>query len=312
MNELISIIIPTYKGSSALARAIDSVLNQSYEKLEVIVVDDNAPESEERKKTENIMMCYKEDERIQYIKHTQNLNGSVARNTGIALAKGDYIAFLDDDDYYLPERIQRSVEYLKNNIDAVGVYVGVDVVDENGVVNLQVRPNCELKIADLLQKEMIIGTGSNIFLKSDIVRKIHGFDERFVRRQDIEFMIRICHEGCVGYLPDKLIVKSGNGTMNHPTYAKMKSVIEQFSQKFEHDIDELGEEKSRYYAMQYRSLFGIALYERDKNEINEAAQLIEKYVRLSLKEKLLKFVYIYNIRDRALIKWIIEKRKRIY
>ncbi|MCE2152703.1 glycosyltransferase [Streptococcus thermophilus] len=196
-----------------LNRAIDSVLCQSYKEIEKIVVDDNDPTSDERKNTEALMSRYIGDKRIRYIKHQRNSNGAVARNTGITAATGKYIAFLDDDDYYLPNRIEKSVRYLEKNRDAVGVYAGVDIIDKEGNINLKVRPQCDLKISDLLRKEMVIGTGSNIFVKSDVVKGIHGFDESFVRRQDIEFMIRVCHEGRVGYIPDKLIVKSENGTL---------------------------------------------------------------------------------------------------
>lgn len=307
---IVSVIIPTYKGSSALNRAIDSVLCQSYKEIEIIVVDDNDPTSDERKNTEALMSRYIGDKRIRYIKHQRNSNGAVARNTGITAATGKYIAFLDDDDYYLPNRIEKSVRYLEKNRDAVGVYAGVDIIDKEGTINLKVRPQCDLKISDLLRKEMVIGTGSNIFVKSDVVKGIHGFDESFVRRQDIEFMIRVCHEGRVGYIPDKLIVKSENGALNHPKYDKMKSVIDQFGQKFENDIDALGEEKTKYYAMQYRTLFGIALYEHNKDEINEATHLIKKYDTLSFKEKLLRIVYIYNLRDSKVVKMIIDKSKQ--
>lgn len=305
---IVSVIIPTYKGSSALNRAIDSVLHQSFKEIEIIVVDDNDPISDDRKKTEALMSRYIGEERIRYIKHQKNSNGAVARNTGITAATGKYIAFLDDDDYYLPERIEKSVMYLEENRDAVGVYTGVDIIDKEGNVNLKVKPQCDLKISDLLQKEMVIGTGSNIFVKNDVAKGIYGFDESFVRRQDIEFMIRVCHEGRVGFIPDKLIVKSENGTLNHPKYAKMKSVIHQFGQKFKNDIDALGEEKSKYYAMQYRTLFGIALYDHNKDEINEATQLIKQYDVLSIKEKLLRFIYIYNLRDNAFVNFIIGKR----
>ena len=244
---IVSVIIPTYKGSSALNRAIDSVLCQSYKEIEIIVVDDNDPTSDERKNTEALMSRYIGDKRIRYIKHQRNSNGAVARNTGITAATGKYIAFLDDDDYYLPNRIEKSVRYLEKNRDAVGVYAGVDIIDKEGTINLKVRPQCDLKISDLLRKEMVIGTGSNIFVKSDVVKGIHGFDESFVRRQDIEFMIRVCHEGRVGYIPDKLIVKSENGTLNHPKYDKMKSVIDQFGQKFENDIDAMKKKKPKYF-----------------------------------------------------------------
>lgn len=90
----------------------------------------------------------------------------------------------------------------------------------------------------------------------------------------------------------------------------MKSVIDQFGQKFENDIDALGEEKPKYYAMQYRTLFGIALYEHNKDEINEATHLIKKYDTLSFKEKLLRIVYIYNLRDSKVVKMIIDKSKQ--
>lgn len=311
MNELVTVIIPTYKGSSALGRAIDSVLNQLYKELEIVVVDDNVPESEERLKTEKLMLRYASDNRVRYLKHPQNMNGAVARNTGISVAKGDYIAFLDDDDYYFPERIQKSVSYLQKNKDAVGVYVGVDVTSENGTVELQVMPKQNLTISDLLQKEMVIGTGSNIFVKSDVAKKINGFDESFVRRQDIEFMIRVCHEGRVGFLSEKLIVKSVNGTMNHPSYTKMKEVIDQFGHKFKNDIDALGNEKKKYYAMQYRTLFGIALYEHNRDEIKEAEQLVRKYDDFTFKDRIVEIIYIYNIRDNSFINWLICIMKKI-
>lgn len=307
----VSIVIPTYKGSNQLSRAIDSVLNQTYKECEIIVVDDNVPESEERRKTEKVMMSYAADERVRYQRHSKNLNGAAARNTGISVAKGDYIAFLDDDDYYLPDRIEKSLDYFRNNKDAVGVYVGVDILYEDGMPAFQVIPNHDLKINDLLQKEMTIGTGSNIFVKSDVIKRINGFDENFSRRQDIEFMIRVCHEGRVGYLPDKMIVKSVNGTINYPSYAIMKKLINLFSTNFEKDIVALGDDKQKYYAMQYRALFNVALYERNKEEINEAALLIKEYDKLSLTDKLRKYIYIYNIRDNALVKRCIKLRRYV-
>lgn len=309
--DLVSIIIPTYKGSHALSRAINSALNQTYENIEVIVVDDNMPNSEERSETEKVMTCFENNEKLLYLKHEKNRNGAAARNTGIANAKGDYIAFLDDDDYYLPERIERSINYLKKHSGLVGVYVGVDVVDQEGNVRLRVRPECDLNVSDLLQEEMIIGTGSNIFIKSEIVQRIRGFDETFIRRQDIEFMIRVCHEGRIGHLSDLLIVKSTNGTLNHPTYDKMKTVINQFSEKFSDDIENLGAKKPNYYAMQYRTLFDIALFEHNNEEIMESMELIKTYSKLTLKEKLRAFIYIYRIKDNYIYTAMLRILKKI-
>lgn len=98
---LVSVIIPTYKRPQMLGRAIDSVLSQNYENLEVVVVDDNTDDDEFRLETIRFMAKYASDSRVKYIKHRINQNGSSARNSGILHAKGEYIAFLDDDDFFL-------------------------------------------------------------------------------------------------------------------------------------------------------------------------------------------------------------------
>lgn len=309
--KLVTVIIPTYKGSCELSRAIDSVLNQSYKNMEIIVVDDNAPKSVDRKKTELVMKKYVCDTRVIYKKHDKNKNGAVARNTGIAVARGDYIAFLDDDDYYLPKRIEYSVRYLEKNVNAVGVYVGVDVLDNESNICLQVRPQKNLTISDLLTDEMVIGTGSNIFIRSDIAKQINGFDGTFVRRQDIEFMIRVCHKGIIGFIPELMIIKSVNGTINYPKYNKMKETIQLFTDKFAVDIDRLENKKNTYYTTQYRSLLEIAYYERNKNEIREARALVQRYDKLSLYDNLRLFMYMTGIRDCFLGKFLVSFKNSV-
>ena len=118
MNAKVSVIIPTYKRSHFLQRAIDSVLNQTYKNLEIIVVDDNEPNSDFRKKTEMKMQKYADNTKVVYIKNNKNLGGALARNEGIFNATGDYITFLDDDDIYLPQKIEVQLGYmLKNDWD---------------------------------------------------------------------------------------------------------------------------------------------------------------------------------------------------
>ena len=104
---MVSVIITTFGGDSKLRRAIASVLNQTYTDVEAIVVDDNDPKSEARVKTESIMQQYECDTRVVYLKHSHNMNGAAARNTGIKEARGSYIAFLDDDDYFFHNRFKR-------------------------------------------------------------------------------------------------------------------------------------------------------------------------------------------------------------
>ena len=106
---LVSVIIPTYKRLGMLGRAIDSVLNQTYNNIEIIIVDDNNEDSEYRKETERFMKKYDDNIEIKYVKHKQNKNGAAARNTGINNANGVYIAFLDDDDEFSPKKIELQI-----------------------------------------------------------------------------------------------------------------------------------------------------------------------------------------------------------
>ncbi len=106
---LVSVVIPTYSRPRVLKRALDSVLNQTYRNLDIIVVDDNADSAENRAEVARIVNAAN-DPRVTLIQNEKNLGGSLTRNAGIARAKGEYIAFLDDDDEYLPERIARQLE----------------------------------------------------------------------------------------------------------------------------------------------------------------------------------------------------------
>lgn len=114
----VSIIIPTYKRSEFLERAIESVLVQTYQDIEIIVIDDNKPESSYRHETNRRMLKFKDLQNVNYIQNDKNLGGALARNEGIKVATGEYIAFLDDDDVYLEDKIEVQLKFmLENNID---------------------------------------------------------------------------------------------------------------------------------------------------------------------------------------------------
>ncbi len=108
--ELISVIIPTYKRNDSLNRAIKSVINQTYKNIEIIVVDDNANFHEFRKKTREIVSQY---DNVKLIENEKNLGGGLSRNVGIDNSKGNFVAFLDDDDEFLPEKIEKQYSLLK-------------------------------------------------------------------------------------------------------------------------------------------------------------------------------------------------------
>ena len=112
-EELVSVIIPTYKRYDVLSRAIDSALNQTYNNIEIIVIDDNKKESEFRKKTEETMKKYENNSKVKYIKNEKNLGGAETRNVGVKNANGEFIAFLDDDDEFVNDKIEKQMKHYK-------------------------------------------------------------------------------------------------------------------------------------------------------------------------------------------------------
>lgn len=112
MNDLVSVIITTYKRTEELRKALHSVYSQTYKSLEVIIVDDNIEEmySEIVKK---IILEYSSKIKIIYVKNKKNLGGALSRNEGIKLANGEYISFLDDDDEYYPNKIEKQIDIFK-------------------------------------------------------------------------------------------------------------------------------------------------------------------------------------------------------
>lgn len=133
-NDLVSVVIPTYSRNETLIRAIESVLNQTHSNIEIIVVDDNPIESEWRKSSEELMKKYEDNPKVRYIKNPQNMGGAGARNEGIKASRGEYIAFLDDDDEYMPEKIEKQLALFKtvNNPNLALVYCFAKFIDSDG------------------------------------------------------------------------------------------------------------------------------------------------------------------------------------
>jgi len=108
---LVSVVIPTYKQSKLLHRAIDSILNKTYRKIEILVVNDNEPEDEFTEKVKIVISSIKDD-RLKLVLQDRHINSAAARNAGIRAACGGYVAFLDDDDYWHKLKIEKQVEML--------------------------------------------------------------------------------------------------------------------------------------------------------------------------------------------------------
>ena len=124
-KDLVSIIMPTYNCGGYIERTIDSILNQTYNNWELIIVDDCSTDD-----TENVVKKYKKDKRIKYIKLNKNSGAAVARTESMKEARGNYMAFLDSDDLWYPDKLEKQLNFMKeNNYDFT--CTAYEQIDEN-------------------------------------------------------------------------------------------------------------------------------------------------------------------------------------
>ena len=206
----ISVNIPTFGKPVFLEQSINSVLKQTFKDFEVIIVDDNNPNSEARFETERIISKFiHKDVRVKYIQHVKNKNGAAARNTGFSVAKGEYIALLDSDDFYMPRRLEMCYCAMKTAPDSVaGVYTGCEFRRNGKVYNRYTSVLSGNFLKEVLACTFMFCTGSNVFVRKTVFEELNGFDTAFIRQQDYEFLVRIFEKYSLVAIPEILVIKN--------------------------------------------------------------------------------------------------------
>ena len=213
----VSVIVPTYKRPLFLKRAINSVLCQNYDNIEILVVDDNNDGDQYRKETEKVMAEYSGNAKVIYLKHKINSNGSAARNTGLQNASGDYIAFLDDDDFFLNERIKSSVSFLDSSSSDIGGCCVNYIKKYKSLIYKRSEYDCvSSDCGNLLAGNVDYGAGSTLMIKRCVLDDVKGYDTTFRRHQDWEFLIRVFRNYKIVNLPILGVVISADGIRNNP------------------------------------------------------------------------------------------------
>jgi glycosyltransferase involved in cell wall biosynthesis len=197
---VVTVVIPTFNRAAIVGRAIRSVLGQTCQDWELIVVDDGSTDG-----TEPVVTAFS-DNRIKYVRHDRKLGGGAARNTGIRCAQGEYVAFLDSDDEWLPEKIQKELEVFQSSDPAVGlVYTGKMMLDETGRV-LEIRmPTKSGWVYEALLDGNFIGSCSRVAVKKQAVERVAGFDETLVAHQDWDLWLRVARVSSVAFVPNCLV-----------------------------------------------------------------------------------------------------------
>ena len=177
MNNLISVIVPTFKRPDRLLRALRSVLNQSYVYYEILVVDDDPNENDLAKVLDNL-----QDDRVKLFKNERVKGANGARNTGILKSNGYYLAFLDDDDEWLPEYLQSQLNILDRTDDSFGLVHADYYVEENNGWKEKHQNFQGAMLTELITDQFRIGSGSNIFIKKAAIQTIGLWDEEMKRQ----------------------------------------------------------------------------------------------------------------------------------
>jgi glycosyltransferase involved in cell wall biosynthesis len=183
----VSILIPTHNRARLLRKAIVSVLEQSFQDFEIIVVDD-ASDDDTRDVVESLA-----DGRIRYFRHAENRGEGASRNTGLVHSTGQYIAFIDDDDTWLPDKLTAQVRLLDAcPSDVGGIYTGYFRVDmENGETLATIQPEKRSNLYADLRSYNWVGTPSTVLLRRECFDRAGKFDEHLKFGPDYDMWIRI-------------------------------------------------------------------------------------------------------------------------
>lgn len=289
----VTVIIPTYGMPIFLESAIQSVLKQTLKELELIIVDDNNPNTESRFKTEVLVnrIC-QSDSRVIYVKHEKNMNGSVARNTGFSMAKGKYIALLDSDDAYMPDRLQKCYNTMETSSEKfAGVYTGCEFRRNGKPYNKFKNVKTGNFLVETLACTFMFCSGSNVFVRKNVVDELGGFDPSFQRQQDYEFLVRLFERYSLIAISEILVVKNQEN-YNLPTTDRQIAIRKQYLNKFQKIIENLDECKQKYiFRSQAISLAEGAMRNKNYKIANLYYGKANRYGRLTTHEWLRRIMF---------------------
>ncbi len=255
----VTCVIPSYKRCDTVTRAIDSVLAQTYKNIEVCLVDDNVPEDAYSKKLKEALKKYDGDPRVRYITQEKHVNGAVARNIGISAARGEYIGFLDDDDEWLPEKIERQMRILQANpsLDAITTFW---MLCEGGKVVRKCAPytadNLQFKV---LLRDVAVFT-STVLIRKSAIDRFGGFDRELFRHQDLQFLVDALKESQFEVLSEYLVKLHADSEINRPNVEKLIQAKKAFFQSVDDEFRKYSKSEQKrirnahYYEVVFQAL----------------------------------------------------------
>lgn len=271
--ERVSVIVPVFNAEQFLAKTLESVLSQTYADIELIVVDDGSTDGSAR-----ILADY--TDHICLIRQA-NAGQSAARNAGARIATGRYLAFLDGDDIWYPEKLSREVKVFNERPHAVLVHSEVDWMDEDGIVyrrgmTRQQRARDRSRLTHLTGLDVSFILPSAMVVRRESFEEVGGFDTALHSGEDLDLPIRLRTLGEIVFVADsglcyrihrKSLTRSG-GDIRH---ASGERLCRKLAERFAHDrekalqLDALFAEHYRMWAVEYfkkgqmRKVWGLVI-----------------------------------------------------
>lgn len=202
-NPLVSIIIPTYNREVLILKALDSIFKQTFQDFEILVIDDASTD-----KTEEVIEELNHQQ-IRYFKLKENSGQCVARNYGIKRAKGNFIAFLDSDDVWMPEKLEKQLEFFRKGSEHLGAVYGFSY--QKDVKKDEVRLLDSGYFRGNIYEKLLVGfcpPSPSLFMVSRIaLERVNGFDEELITFVDLDLWIRIGEHYEFDYVEEPVIIK---------------------------------------------------------------------------------------------------------
>jgi len=257
----VTAVVTTYKRPELAKRAIRSVLAQAYQPLEIILVEDG---------TDSGIRAWLSEQglnQVRYLIHDQNKGLAAARNTGLRNARGKYVAYLDDDDEWLPDKLARQVDLAereKGKGSVAVVYCGAQIVGSDGQLLREARPRLRGDIRKEIAKKGLYTIPSSCLFRRAALMQVDGFDENLVSHIDHDIWLQLAEQGYAAEYVDECIVQvheHRGSRMTTDIQARLlatKAFFEKWQPEFERWF---GKRKGQTFASHYlaRIMAGLGL-----------------------------------------------------
>jgi glycosyltransferase involved in cell wall biosynthesis len=301
----VSVVVPAYNAELFIAEAIESVLAQTFVDFELIVVDDGSTDC-----TKAAISSFT-DERLRYL-WQENGERSAARNAGIRSAHGEFVAFLDADDAWLPDKLARQVALLDADSEIGLVYCGAWKLRDGVIVGQQKAAHRGNVVRTLLSVDNVIaGSASAAMIRRDVLEEVGGFDERLVIFEDWDLWLRIARRSQVDFVAENLVNVRLHEGNTQTRLALMKSGVQNFFDRLLADpswADEVRPVARRVRALE---MFLIGRICCNAGEMSEARKYLLRSVSYD-PFRLSTWIYLgASFGGRPLLEWIRACRSAI-